>query len=155
LKWVRESVTIPFLNNRPPPPFNQGVSVLDAAPEQITFVEADLARFVETRAWEPTTCSKYVFRLFLVAKPGKNQWRFIVDLRHLNSFCVIKRLRMESLLGVRHRTRKGDYMFSFDLKDGFYALGIVPKHRDFLTVNVHGQLYRLACLSMGWLLSPY
>jgi hypothetical protein len=26
---------------------------------------------------------------------------------------------MESLLGVSHLTRKGDYMFSFDLKDGF------------------------------------
>jgi hypothetical protein len=45
---------------------------------------------------------------------------------------------MESLLGVRHLTRKGDYMFRFDLKDGFYAVGIVPKQRDFLTVHVRG-----------------
>jgi hypothetical protein len=29
-------------------------------------------------------------------------------------------------MGVRHLTRKGDYMFSFDLKDGFYALETVP-----------------------------
>jgi hypothetical protein len=63
----------------------------------------------------------------IVAKPGNNQWRFIVDLRHLNNFCVIKRLRMESLLGIRHVSRKGHCMFSFDIKDGFYALGIVPK----------------------------
>jgi hypothetical protein len=40
-------------------------------------------------------------------------------------------------------------MFSFDLKDGFYALGIIPEHRDFLTVNVRGKLYRLASLPMG------
>jgi hypothetical protein len=45
---------------------------------------------------------------------------------------------MESLLGVRHLTRKGDYMFSFDMKDDFYALGIVREQRDFLTVNVRG-----------------
>jgi hypothetical protein len=32
LKWIREGVTIPFLNTRPPPPFNQGVSLLDATP---------------------------------------------------------------------------------------------------------------------------
>jgi hypothetical protein len=74
------------------------------------------------------------------------QWRFIVDLRHLNSFRVRQRLRMKSLIGVRHLTRKGDYMFSFDDKDGFYALGIVPEQRDFLTVNVRGQLYPQACL---------
>jgi hypothetical protein len=123
---IREGVTIPFLNNRPPPSFNQGVSLLDATPEQLTFVEAEFARFVETKAWERTTYNKYAYRLFLVAKPGNNQWRFIVDLRHMNIFCVIKRLRMESLLGVRHLTRKGKYMFSFDLKDMFYALGIVP-----------------------------
>jgi hypothetical protein len=102
LKWIREGVTIPFPNNRPPPPFDKGASLLDATSEQFTFVEAELARFVETRAWEPTTRSKYVSKLFLVAKPGKSQRRFIVDLRHLNNFFVRKRLRMESLLGVRH-----------------------------------------------------
>jgi hypothetical protein len=46
-------------------------------------------------------------------------------------------------------------MFSFDLKDGFYALGIVPEQRDFLTENFRGQLYRLAGLPMGWSLSHY
>jgi hypothetical protein len=155
LRWIREGVTIPFLNIRPPPPFNQGVSLLDATPEQLTFVEAELARFVMTGAWERTTCNKYVSRFFLIAKPGNYQWRFIVDLRHLNNFCVKKRLRMESLLGVRHLTRKGNYMFSFDLKDEFYALGIVPEQIDFLTVNVRGQRYCLAGLPMGWSLSPY
>jgi hypothetical protein len=152
LKWIREGVTIPFLNNRPPPPFNQGVSLLDATPEQLTFVEVELARFVEMGAWEPTTCNIYVSTLFLVAKPGNYQWRFIVDLRHLKSFCVRKRLRMEFLLGVRHLKQKGN---SFDLKDGFYALGIVPEQRDFLTVNVRGKQYRLVGLPMGWSLSPY
>jgi hypothetical protein len=88
LRWIREGVTFPFLNNRPPPPFNQGISLLNATPEQLTFVEAELARFVETGARECTTCIKYVSRLFLVAKPGNNQWRFIVDLRHMKSFCV-------------------------------------------------------------------
>jgi hypothetical protein len=34
---------------------------------------------------------------------------------------------METLLGVRHITRHGDYMFSFDVQDGFYALGIASK----------------------------
>jgi hypothetical protein len=41
-------------------PFNQGVSLLDATPEQLTFVEAELARIVETGAMEPTTYIKYV-----------------------------------------------------------------------------------------------
>jgi hypothetical protein len=64
--------------------------VLDATPEQLTFVQAEHARFVELGAWEPTTCGRYVSRLFLVAEPGTNKWRIIVDLRHLNNFHVKK-----------------------------------------------------------------
>jgi hypothetical protein len=66
----------------------------------------------------------------------------------MNSFCVTNRLRMESMFGVRHLTRKCDYMLSFDLKDGLFGLAIVPEQRDFPTVNVRGQLYRLAGLPM-------
>jgi hypothetical protein len=112
------------LNNRPPPPFNHGVSLLDATPEQLTFVHAELARFVDSGTWEPTTCGQYVSILVIVPKHGINQWRFIVDLRHLNSLCVKKRLSMESMPGARHLTRKSDYMFSIDMKDRFYALGL-------------------------------
>eukprot|EP00873_Tetraselmis_striata_P042119 jgi/Tetstr1/462383/TSEL_007389.t1 len=62
---------------------------------------------------------------------------------------------METLLGVRHLTKKGDYTLSFDLQDGFYALGIAEADRDYFTVDVRGQLYMLAGLPMGWSLSPY
>jgi hypothetical protein len=39
---------------------------------------------------------------------------------------------METLLGVKHLTRKGDYMFSFDMHDGFYAIGINPTARNYV-----------------------
>eukprot|EP00873_Tetraselmis_striata_P034942 jgi/Tetstr1/455206/TSEL_042055.t1 len=59
-------------------------------------------------------------------------------------------------MGVRHLTAKGDYMVSFDLQDGFYALGIAPSDRDYFTVvNIRATLYRLCGLPMGWSLSPY
>jgi hypothetical protein len=44
---------------------------------------------------------------------------------------------------------KGYYMFNFDFQDGIHALDINPTDRDYFTVNVRGQLYRLAGLSMG------
>eukprot|EP00873_Tetraselmis_striata_P018203 jgi/Tetstr1/438467/TSEL_027022.t1 len=155
LRWIQEGVRIPFKHNRPPPNFHNGISMQDATPAQLAFLEGELARFVESGAWEFGTCRNWVSRLFLVPKPGVNQWRCIIDLRVLNSYCVRKRLKMEALLGVRHLTKKGDYMFSFDLQDGFYALGIAEADRDYFTVDVRGQLYRLAGLPMGWSLSPY
>eukprot|EP00873_Tetraselmis_striata_P009839 jgi/Tetstr1/430103/TSEL_001962.t1 len=119
------------------------------------FLTAELRRFTAAGAWEKSSCAWWVSRAFFVPKPGDNQWRFIIDLRVLNTFCARKRLRMETLMGVRHLTAKGDYMFSFDLQDGFYALGIAPSDRDYFIVNIRGTLYRLCGLPMGWSLSPY
>jgi hypothetical protein len=73
-----------------------------------------------------------------VPKPGNNQWRLICDLQTLNKHCVRERFKMETLMWVRHLTRKGDYIFSYDLEDGAYALGVNPTDRDYFTVNVRG-----------------
>jgi hypothetical protein len=54
--------------NRPSSPFNQGVSLLNATPEQLTFVEAELARFVATGAWEPTTLEQIRVHIILSRK---------------------------------------------------------------------------------------
>jgi hypothetical protein len=61
---------------------------------------------------------------------------------------------MEMLMGVKHLTRKGDYMSSFDMQYGFYALGINAPDRDYFTVKVRGQFNKLTGLPMGRLLSP-
>jgi hypothetical protein len=90
-----------------------------------------------------------VSRLFLVPKPGNNKWRVIYDLRPLNKYYLRSRLRIETLLEVKHLTRKGDFLSSFDLQDGFYALGTSPPDRDNFNVNVRGQLYRLGCPPIG------
>eukprot|EP00873_Tetraselmis_striata_P003708 jgi/Tetstr1/423972/TSEL_014583.t1 len=71
------------------------------------------------------------------------EWRFIIDRRVLNTFCARKRLRMETIMGVRHVTANEDYMFSFDLLSGFYAMGIAPSDSDYFTVNIRGTLYWL------------
>jgi hypothetical protein len=88
-------VSIPFKNNNPPPRFSQGVSLLDATTAQTEFVYRELARFVQAWALEPSNSNDYASRLFLVPKPGNNQWRLICDLRPQNKYRVRKRLKME------------------------------------------------------------
>eukprot|EP00873_Tetraselmis_striata_P015531 jgi/Tetstr1/435795/TSEL_024684.t1 len=153
--WIRDGVRVPFRYNRPPPRFNQGVSFNDATPAQLKFLTAELRRFTAAGAWEKSSCAWWVSRAFFVPKPGDNQWRFIIDLRVLNTFCARKRLRMETLMGARHLTAKGDYMFSFDPQDGFYALGIAPSDRDYFTVNIRGTRYRLSDLPIGHAAFPW
>eukprot|EP00873_Tetraselmis_striata_P002963 jgi/Tetstr1/423227/TSEL_001345.t1 len=85
--------------------------------KRLEFPYSEFYRFTAACAWE-----WWVSRAFFAPKPGDNQRRFIIDLRVLNTYRARKRLRMETLMGVRHLTKKGDYMFSFDLQDGSYAL---------------------------------
>jgi hypothetical protein len=114
-EWIGEGVSTPFISNRPPRRFNPRVMLLDATYAQTEFVDRKLARHVQAGGWEPLACKDYVSRLFLVPKPGNNHWRPICDLRTLSKHCVRKRLKMETR--VTHLTRKGDYMFRFDLQD--------------------------------------
>jgi hypothetical protein len=44
-------------------------------------------------------------------------------------YCVRKRLKMKTLLGVKHLTRNRYYTYNFDLQNGFCALGIGQAER--------------------------
>jgi hypothetical protein len=152
LQWVWEGVSIPFDDNRPPPRFNQGVTLLDATPTRTR------SSTVNALSQYRGLGSLYMQRLRFQTLYSEQARQQLVEAnlrRPFNEHCVRKRLNMETLLRVKHLMRKGDYMFSFDLHDGFYALGISPADRDYFTVSVRRHLYRLTGLPMGWSLSPF
>ena len=75
---------------------------------------------------------RHVTRMFMVPKPpAVDKWRMVLDLRHVNSFCVEKKCRFESLKDLRRMVRAEDWMFSFDFQDGYHAVGIHPRDRIF------------------------
>ena len=168
LRWIREGVRIPFLG-RPPAPFHQGVSFGDVTPTQFEFLAKELSRFTSEGAFEPGPRARWVSRAFLVPKPpkpdGSPSWRIVVDLRHLNSFCRTMNLQLETLKRLRYLARRGDFMISFDLADGYYACGVAAEDRDYFTFEIPqalaqaaglpGTVVRLCGLPMGWSLSPY
>eukprot|EP00873_Tetraselmis_striata_P010133 jgi/Tetstr1/430397/TSEL_020207.t1 len=57
-RWIQEGVRIPFKHNRPPPSFHKGIRMQDSTPAQLAFLEGELARFVESGAWEFGTSRK-------------------------------------------------------------------------------------------------
>ena len=79
----------------------------------------------------------------------------MIDLRTLNTYCDTRQMKMETLKRLRTIAKENDWMVTFDLKDGFYALGIAPEDREFFSVNINGQIYNMSALPMGWSLSPY
>ena len=168
LRWIKEGVSIPFLHG-PPQRYHQGISFTDMTPDQFEFMSKELPRLFQEGGMESGNCNGWVSRAFLVPKPPKADgtlcWRIVVDLRHLNLFCQKFRLKLETLKRLRYLGRPGDYCFSIDLQDGFYAMGLVPKDRAYMTFEIpqpladscgfKNTLVQLCGLPMGWTLSPY
>jgi hypothetical protein len=153
--WIRHGVNIKFKRGERPHPFNHVNYILDATPAPLEFLDLELPRFEACGAWERSHNPRYVSRIFLVPKPGHNQWRLIIDLRELNRYCSEFTVRCETLKHPRQLSRPGDYFISLDLTRGYYTLGIREEDRDYFTVNYRGSLWRLACLPMGWSGSAY
>ena len=102
-------------------------------------------------SWEPATCLDYVCKAFLVPKPGvSDKWRVVVDLRPLNKFCKKNAMRSETLGLLATLAKKGDWMVTFDLKDGYNAVGVHPDDRKFMTFNMNGTFYQCAAVPFGW-----
>ena len=62
--------------------------------------------------------------------------------------------RFETLSAVRHLAKPGDWMISFDLEDGYHAIGIHSQHMKYMTFDIAGRLYSCASLPFGWSGSP-
>ena len=144
MRWLR----------RPPPRFDHGVSLRDATPQQQIWLNEEIKRALGSGAWRRATKREHVSRVFLVKKPGVNKWRLIVDMRWLNSFCVKSKVKMETLKKLRRLAEPGDWCFSFDLQDGYHAVGIDPDFQKYMQFDLQGQLFQFSALPFGWSDAP-
>ncbi|KAK3247418.1 hypothetical protein CYMTET_43086 [Cymbomonas tetramitiformis] len=61
---------------------------------------------------------------------------------------------METLKKLRRLAKPGDWCFSFDLQDGFHALGIHPDFQKFMQFDLQGDLLQCSAMPFGWSDSP-
>ena len=158
--WLREGVNLERQwKDGPPRPFNQGVSLEGLDEEEQAWLDAETARLFESGAWEPATSDKFVSKAFLVDKKSDavdelgrpiRKWRLVVDLRHFNTFCQDYTTKYETLGTLSRWGVKGSWGFSWDLQDGYHAVGIRRSDRKYFTINVQGRLIQLAVLPFGW-----
>lgn len=100
----------------------------------------------------PLSHASHVCRAFLV--PKGDIWRLVIDLRPLNKHCRAPPTTFETLKRVRTLGQPNDHLVSFDLADGFYAVGIHPSDRRYLQFQVGDRLFQYTALPMGWNASP-
>ncbi|KAK3287029.1 hypothetical protein CYMTET_5439 [Cymbomonas tetramitiformis] len=153
MQWITHGVKLRWKRG-PPPPFDHGVSLRDATRQQQVWLDAEKERLLQNGAWTRATRRSHVSRAFLVPKPGTNKWRLVVDFRWLNQWCVKNRVKMETLKKLRRLAKPGDWCFSFDLQDGFHALGIHPDFQRFMHFDLQGDLLQCSAMPFGWSDAP-
>ena len=92
-------------------------------------------------------------RDFLVPKKDGGL-RPILDLRHLNRALMRRPFKMLTTRQILALIRPRDWFISLDLKDAYFQIQIIPRHRPFLRFAFDGQVYQYTVLPFGLSLAP-
>jgi hypothetical protein len=84
---------------------------------------------------------------------GKKR-RLIADLRYLNEFVSIPKVRFEAWPEVAHNVRTGDWLAKIDLKAGFHHLFMRPDQQHLLGLEWRGIHYEWVAMPFGLRASP-
>ena len=148
LRTIKTGILLDLI--RSPPPFKPRDIPIN--PEKRLWLHQELDRAVEKGAYEPPTCLDYVAPAFIITQRNKN--RIVIDFSIINQSCKKGTCRYEGLKDLQYLLKKDEYMFSLDLTDAYWHVGVHQSHRKFLTFQIDGRIFQCAALPFGWTGSP-
>jgi hypothetical protein len=155
LRTVRLGYTLQFCRN--PPCFN-GVfpTVVDSA-AQASVLQQEISSLLLKGAIEEIPSGEveqgFYSRYFLVPKKGGGL-RPILDLRRLNFSLYKGKFKMLTLKAIISHIRLGDWFVTVDLKDAYFHIQVVRRHRKFLRFAFGEKAYQYRVLPFGLALAP-
>ncbi len=139
------------------PPKFRGIRFTSVKPADAPVLRAEIAVLLAKDAIEPVPPADMRSGLFspyfIVPKKGGGL-RPILDLRVLNRALhklPFKMLTQKRIFGC---VRPLDWFAAIDLKDPYFHVSILPRHRPFLRFAFEGQAYQYKVLPFGLSLSP-
>lgn len=154
LNIIRHGYTLQF--KRRPPRF-RGVIQSLTSPQNAHVLRQEVCSLLEKKAIEPVPPSEwesgFYSRYFVVPKKGGGL-RPILDLRPVNRALHKRAFRMTTLKQILAQIRPGDWFASVDLKDAYFHIQIVKRHRRFLRFAFENSVYQYTVLPFGLALAP-
>ncbi len=92
-------------------------------------------------------------RYFLVPKRDGGL-RPILDLRRLNCSLYKGKFKMLTIKTIMSQVQEGDWFVTIDLKDAYFHIQVVQRHRRFLRFAFGGKAYQYKVLHFGLALAP-
>ncbi len=85
---------------------------------------------------------------------GDGGLRPILDLRRLNFSLYKRKFKMLTMRTIMSQVQKGDWFVTIDLKDAYFHIQVVHRHRRFLRFAFGGKAYQYKVLPFGLALAP-
>ena len=91
----------------------------------------------------------------VVPKPRSDKFRLVMNMRYVNNFLSKRVFKFEGLLDLADIAERGDQSVSYDLKSGYYHVGLHPASRRFVGIQWEGLYYEYTCLPFGLSTAPW
>ncbi|KAI2660848.1 hypothetical protein H4Q32_008522 [Labeo rohita] len=154
LRTIRLGYAIQFA--RRPPKF-RGVLATSVRGSSATVLRAEIAVLLAKGAIETVPSAEmkkgFYSPYFIVPKKGGGL-RPILDLRILNRTLHKRPFKMLTLKHLFTCVRAQDWFVAIDLKDAYFHVSILPRHRPFLRFAFEGRAYQYRVLPFSLSLSP-
>ncbi len=93
-------------------------------------------------------------RTRVLQQKGDGGLRPILDLRRLNFSLYKGKFKMLTIKTIMSQIQEGDWFVTIDLKDAYFHIQIVQRHRRFLRFAFGGKAYQYKVLPFGLALAP-
>ena len=120
--------------------------------EQYEFVDGSVQQLLARGVIGEWDCAwgepRVVSPLKVVPKKG-NTYRLILDLSIMNKYLRFPRFKYARIEQIRDVFESGDYLFAWDLKDGYWHIDLHPDFWTFMAFVWEGVTYFFAVLPFG------
>ncbi len=140
---VRSGYTLHFGRN--PPCFDRVHLTVVSSASKASVLQQELSSLLLKGAIEEIPHSDlewgFFSRYFLVLNRDSGL-RPILDLRHLNLSLYKGKFKMLTLKTIMSQIRVGDWFVTVDLKDAYFHIQVIRRHRKFLRFTFGGKAYQ-------------
>ena len=151
-KWLKEGVTVPFISE--PPPIECENYILSE--EQEKFIDSKVTEYIlngqisqvleKPRCLSPLGCA---------SKKGSDKWRVISDMRNVNKYIKVPKIKYEDLSELPSVIKNNDAYATVDLKDGFNNIVIRQDFRTYFGFKWRNKYFCWNVLNFGCSIAPY
>ena len=118
-------------------------------PEQFQFVSDSVEELLDRGVigvWDASWGDPVVVSPLKVVPKKPDTYRLILDLSQMNKYLSFPRFKYASITQVRDVFDQGDFLFAWDLKDGYWHIDLHPDFWTYMVFEWEGTLYYLSLI---------